>query len=295
MLGKLIIIGIIAVGLAVVLPGLLRGGQHAGPLQTLKERIDYATASHPGSNSTGYAGYGGILATGQGGGNQSGRAAGLNSGTPQGTPASPAGQSYTGQVFRNENGTCQVSVPGMAQTVNGQTELTYVIQVPDCSLPVNRPVDVTVNPQQNPARQAGGGGAIEVVPFYYPGSGGGQNAPASGQGQASPSGQNSPPTAPPYFQTVQLDAVNQGTGVMLSYDDTTGKTTQVTVVMKNSQKTLFSGDFYSSQFHTEVNDIPNTPHMIEMTIQNSLYGTLHASVYAPSDIQNSTISGIFAN
>jgi hypothetical protein len=63
--------------------------------------------------------------------------------------------------------------------------------------------------------------------------------------------------------------------------------------MKNNDKVLFSGTFYSSKFSTDVKDIPNTPHIIEMTVDNSVYGTLHASVYAPSNIQNSTISGIF--
>lgn len=61
------------------------------------------------------------------------------------------------------------------------------------------------------------------------------------------------------------------------------------------KRSLFSGTFYVSRLHTEVNNIPNTPHIIEMTIQNAIYGTLHASIYVPSNIQNSTILGIFTN
>ena len=34
--------------------------------------------------------------------------------------------------------------------------------------------------------------------------------------------------------------------------------------------------------------------LIEMTIDNSVYGILHASAYAPSNAQNSTITGVLS-
>jgi hypothetical protein len=64
--------------------------------------------------------------------------------------------------------------------------------------------------------------------------------------------------------------------------------------MKNSDSVIFSGTFYSSQFTADVKDVPDTPHIIEMTIDNTVYGTLHASAYAPSNMQNSTITGILS-
>ncbi len=66
------------------------------------------------------------------------------------------------------------------------------------------------------------------------------------------------------------------------------------VTMKKDNSNDFSGTFYSSQFTADVKDVPDTPHIIEMTINNALYGTLHASAYAPSNMQNSTITGILS-
>ena len=81
---------------------------------------------------------------------------------------------------------------------------------------------------------------------------------------------------------------------MLNFDDSSGQTKSVIVTMKNSDTVLFTGTFYSSKFTAEVKDVPNTPHIIEMTIDNSVYGILHASAYAPSNAQNSTITGVLS-
>ena len=81
---------------------------------------------------------------------------------------------------------------------------------------------------------------------------------------------------------------------MLNYEDTSGQTKSVIVTMRNSDTVIFTGTFYSSKFTAEVKDVPNTPHIIEMTINNAIYGTLHASAYAPSNVQNSTITGILS-
>jgi len=303
---------------------LLKESSHSSPLEAIKAQIE----NHTQGNGTTSAGYGGILAS-PGAGNASAKSGGAGSTSVADQGSNPpeykdlTTQTYTGQVFENTDGTCQVSVPGMAESINGQQELTHIIEVPNCNLQVNQPVEVTTTtPVQNYTQNPNQGGQIQVVPYTYPvygggtssssqtsnggstgspiansnGGGGDANSPSPDSGsQGGSNDQTSDPPAPPYFETVQLNAVNQGSGVVLSYDDTTGQTTQVTVTMENSEKTLFSGTFYSSQFHTEVNDVPDTPHMIDMTIQNSIYGTLHASVYAPSNIQNSTISGIFTN
>lgn len=286
MIGKLIIVGIAALAIIIAVPALVKESSHVPAIQTIKERIDYATTNH--TLAPGSVAYGGILS----GVNSTKQTANTTAAVPIQTvstnaPQNVIEQAYTGQVFQNVNSTCQISVPGMAETINGKTELTHILQVPNCNMTVNKPVQVTLTiSKQNSTQTPTNGSNIRAIPYYYSNNDGSANSspptPAS-------------PEAPQYFQTVQLNAVNQGTNALLSYDDTTGKTTQVTVTLKNSDRILFSGTFYASQFHTEVNDVPNTPHIIEMTIQNAIYGTLHASVYAPPTVQNSTISGIFTN
>lgn len=302
MIGKLIIFGIIAIAVIVVVPDLVKGNSHVPALETIKERIDYATTNHTQGNGINSIGYGGILAnssdsnTSKQPSNASNVIAGQNASTSLIPPQDVIKQTYTGQVFQNTNGTCQISVPGMKATINGQTELTHIIQVPNCNMTVNKPVQVTViTPKQNSTQSPSNGSTIQIVPYNNSNNDGSQSPSTPNTNPISSNNQNSDPPTPPYFQTVQLNAVNQGTSALLSYDDTTGQTTEVTVTMKNNEKILFSGTFYASQFHTEVNDVPNTPHIIEMTIQNAIYGTLHASAYAPPNIQNSTISGIFTN
>ncbi len=321
MIGKLIVFGIIAIAAIVIVPNLLKDNSHVPTLGAIKNTIDHATTNHGQGNSTSSVGYGGVLADSNASNNiQSGNTGASSTGQILSVtnlpPQDVIKQTYTGQVVENTNGTCQVSVPGMEETINGQTEIAHIVQVPNCKLPVNQPVQVTtITPKQNSTQSPDFGNAIQVNPYVNPNNDGSPNSnpstnqvgsntspnqdssnPSPNQDSSNPSSQvGSDPVAPPYFQTVQLNAVNQGTSALLSYDDTTGKTIQVTVTMKNSEKILFSGTFYASQFHTEVNDIPDTPHIIEMTIQNAIYGTLHASIYAPPNIQNSTISGIFTN
>lgn len=299
MIGKLIVLGILAAAVIVIVPSLVKGNPHVAELEKIKDKVDNATRDQ--ARATGSVGLGGILGN-SGAANNSktqGSPQATGTGLGQGTSAPPPAptQVYTGQVFEKTNGTCQVSVPGMAQTINGQQELTHIIEVPSCTLPVNQPVQVaSTPPAQNATQATDQGNEIQVVPFANPNNDGSASpVPPSSGSQPPTDNQTSSPVAPPYFQTVQLTAVNQGSSAVLSYDDTTGKTIQVTVTMKNSQKVLFSGTFYASQFHTQVNDLPNAPHMIEMTIENAIYGTLHASIYVPSSLQNSTISGIFAN
>lgn len=303
MIGKLIVFGIIVIAVIVIVPNLLKDNSHVPALGTIKDSINHAATNHVQENGTSSVGYGGMLTN-------SNASNSMQSGN---TGASPTGQTlsitnlppqdvikhtYTGQVVENTNGTCQVSVPGMEETINGQTEIAHIIQVPNCNLPANQPVQITtISPNQNYTQSPDSGNVIQINPYVNPNNDGSSNSNPSSPSNPNPSTSQdgSDPVAPPYFQTVQLNAVNQGTSALLSYDDTTGQTIQVTVTMKNSEKILFSGTFYASQFHTEVNDIPNTAHIIEMTIQNAVYGTLHASVYAPPNIQNSTISGIFTN
>lgn len=192
-------------------------------------------------------------------------------------------QNYTGQVFEKTGNTCEISVPAMAQAINGQTELTHIIQLGQCSLNVGDPVQVTILTAKPDAPTVNPSSGLRISPY------------SKGSSSASLPGSTALPTLPNYYNVVQLTTVNQGNNAMLNFDDSSGQTRSVTVTMRNSDKVLFTGTFYSSKFTSEVKDVPNTPHIIEMTIDNALYGTLHASAYAPSNMQNSTITGILSN
>lgn len=184
-------------------------------------------------------------------------------------------QNYTGQVFDKTGNTCQISVPEMAQNVNGQTEITHIVQLSQCSLNVGDPVQVTTLSATPDAPAVNPSTGLQITPY-------------------SKDSGTSLPTLPSYYSVVQLTTTNQGNSAMLNFDDSSGQTKSVTVTMKNSDTVLFTGTFYSSKFTTEVKDVPNTPHIIEMTIDNSVYGILHASAYAPSNSQNSTITGVLS-
>ncbi len=175
-------------------------------------------------------------------------------------------QTYVGQVYEKTDETCKVSVPGLAETINNKKELTHVLNLEECPYEYGDPVDVTkLEAKDNIPVPVISTDLITVEPL----------------------------PVPPYYEVVQLKSSHKGNDVMLSYYDSSGNTIKVTVTLRNSVKEIFSGQFTSSKFEALVNDVPNTPHMIEMTIEHAVYGTLHASVYAPADSQDSTISGIF--
>lgn len=190
-------------------------------------------------------------------------------------------QNYTGQVFEKNGNTCEISVPDMAQMINGQQELTHIIELNQCTMNPGDPVQVTTITTKPNSPYVSPSSGIQVTPY------------SSNSGSSASTTNSNLPILPPYYNVVQLNAQNQGNNAIINYEDSTGNTKSVTVTMRNNDKILFSGTFYSSKFSTEVKDIPNTPHIIEMTVDNAIYGTLHASVYAPSNLQNSTISGIF--
>jgi len=175
-------------------------------------------------------------------------------------------ETYVGQVFEKSDGKCKISVPDLAEIINGKKEITHIIEVNDCENEVNEPVEVTKLE------------AKDDVPI-----------PVISTNTITVS--SYPITA--YYNVIQLTSMNKGNDVLINYNNASGNTIGVVVTLRNSDKEIFSGQFISSKFETIISDVPNTPHMIEMTVEHSVYGTLHASVYAPADSQDSTISGIF--
>ena len=175
-------------------------------------------------------------------------------------------QVYTGQVFEKSEGKCKVSVPELAETVNGKIELTHILDINDCPYEINEPVEVT---------------KLEAK----------DDIPTPVQSSSYITTSTFPDAD--YVDVIQLVSSHKGNDVLINYNDYSRNTIGVVVTLRNSEKEIFSGQFTSSKFEALVNDVPNTPHMIEMTVEHSVYGTLHSSVYAPADSQDSTISGTF--
>ena len=108
-----------------------------------------------------------------------------------------------------------------------------------------------------------------------------------------PSSPSTPQTVS--FETLSLTTTQQlDDSVMLSYEDTSGKTISVTVTMRTIDRELFTGIFYSSMFEAYVNDAPNTSYFIDMTVEHKEYGTITSSVFNPAGTPETTINGVFS-
>jgi hypothetical protein len=176
----------------------------------------------------------------------------------------PKKEVYTGQVYeRNEDEkTCKVSVPKMAKRINGIKELTHTITLKDCQYEKHKPVQVTVLTDPITGEQT-----VTVEP--------------------------TPQTK--IFETLQLTTTkNDDNTVSIHYEDSSGKTLKVTVTLSNTEKQLFSGEFFASKFDTSVNDVSDTPHIIEMIVEHAEYGTVNSSVYNPQGNNENTIYGVFS-
>ena len=309
MIGKLIIIGIIVVTLVILVPNSSKLFQNIPSLDAVKQKIDHTTSSKYAINASKSAikeiSMGGrLLANYTGSSTDANSISGIASknnvptSVYQLAPQYVNQQNYTGQVFEKTGNTCQISVPDLAQTINGKKQLTGIIQLDQCPVNVGDPVQIiklTAKPNSPPVDVTSG---LIISPYSSNGGTTSANTPLTGTTSSSNT-LSSPsttvlPTLPSYYHTIQMTTVNQGNSALLNFDDTSGQTRSVTVTMRNSNNVLFTGTFYSSKFTTEVKDVPNTPHIIEMTIDNVVYGILHASVYAPSNMQNSTITGILS-
>ena len=175
-------------------------------------------------------------------------------------------ETYAGHVFEKSDGKCKISVPELAETINGKKEITHIFEVENCVHEVNEPVQVTKLEAKDDI-------TIPVISTN------------------SITVNSYPKTV--YYDVIQLTSTHKGNDVLINYNDASGNTIGVVVTLRNSDKEIFSGQFTSSKFETKISDVPNTSHMIEMTVEHVVYGTLHASVYAPADSQDSTIAGIF--
>jgi len=97
------------------------------------------------------------------------------------------------------------------------------------------------------------------------------------------------------FETLSLKTTQQPDDtVMLHYEDTSGKTISVTVILRTTEKELFTGTFYSSMFEASVNDATKTSYFIDMIVEHEEYGTIVSSVFNPVDTHDTIINGVFS-
>jgi len=97
------------------------------------------------------------------------------------------------------------------------------------------------------------------------------------------------------FETLSLKTSQQlDDSVMLQYEDTSGKTISVTVILRTTEKDLFVGTFYSSIFEASVNDAIKTSYFIDMIVEHEDYGTIVSSVFNPADTTDTIINGVFS-
>lgn len=171
-------------------------------------------------------------------------------------------QTYYGQIYEKDNeDNCKISVPKMAQTVNGATELTHIVTLPNCNYEKRQSVQVTATTNPTTNEQT-----VSVAP--------------------------TPQTQ--IFETLQLKTMRtDDNSISIHYEDTSGKTIKVTVILRNSEKQLFSGEFFASKFDTSVDDVSDSPHIIEMVVEHAEYGTVSSSVYNPQGNDDATIYGVF--
>jgi len=96
------------------------------------------------------------------------------------------------------------------------------------------------------------------------------------------------------LKTLQLTTTQEDNGdVKVQYSDNSGNTISVKFTLKNSERELFSGTFYASNFETSIADISNTDHIIEMVVEHKEFGTITSSVYKPAGNLNTMINGVF--
>ena len=184
---------------------------------------------------------------------------------------------FYGHVYdKNENdSTCKVSVPAMAETVNGKTELTHIITVSDCNFQIDDPVWI-----------------IQIPEDEIPQSEDETNYPT--QSTISPRVSVKSVPQAQVFEVLQLRTTQEkDDDIMIQFEDTSGQTISVSVTLRNSESELFSGIFYSPKFETFVFNTPDQPHIIEMVVEHAVYGTITSSVYKPAGVYDTIINGVF--
>ena len=212
---------------------------------------------------------------------------------------------YIGQVFKKtDGGDCLISIPEKARTINGKKELTYIITVNDCEFDTNQLVEVVYGAllaNEETIQNSEGQPKSDIGTDASPES---EGQPKSDIGtDASPENQSStlasqilvkPISNMQTFESLSLTTTRANQDIILKYNDSSDKTLNVMVTLRNSNEEIFSGDFNSSKFEILVKDVSNdSPYIIEMVITHEILGKIFSSVYNPSGSDDNVINGIF--
>ena len=147
---------------------------------------------------------------------------------------------------------------------------------------------------KTPTRTSSGGGGSGGS-----GSGGSQTINNNGntnQANIPPIIQNTNPiTTVIPFDTLSLITKKQSDNrVLMKYDDTSGKTTSVTVQIRNEEQILFTGQFFSASFETTIMDLSATPHFIDLVVEHPVYGQVIGTAFIPEGSTDTVIYGVFS-
>ena len=96
------------------------------------------------------------------------------------------------------------------------------------------------------------------------------------------------------YEKLDLSMIQQSNGdVLLQYSDATGNTKSTNVVIRTSEKEIFSGTFFTSNFKTVINDVSRTSYYVDITVEHKDYGTVTSSIFNSIDNIDSEITGEF--
>jgi len=102
-------------------------------------------------------------------------------------------------------------------------------------------------------------------------------------------------TTPIIYETLSLTTKQQSDdNILLEYFDSSGKTKSVNVIIRTTDKEIFSGTFFTSMFDTTINDATGIPYYVDMIVEHEDYGTVTSSVFNPGDSSDTKINGIFS-
>ena len=97
------------------------------------------------------------------------------------------------------------------------------------------------------------------------------------------------------FDTLSLITKKQSDNrVSMQYDDTSGKTSSVTVQIRNEEQVLFTGQYFSPSFETTITDFSATSHFIDLVVEHTVYGQVTATAFIPVGNNDSVIYGVFS-
>ncbi len=134
------------------------------------------------------------------------------------------------------------------------------------------------------------------------GGGGSKTNSNNGNGNTAqtPTVIQNPIISPPIANEIPFDTLSLITNkqsdnrVSMKYDDTSRKTINVTVQIRNANQILFTGQYFSSNFETTIMDASATPHFIDLVVEHAVYGQVIATAFVPAGSTDAVIYGVFS-